>query len=109
VTGWFSVRCVFALGCPPEGRGQTYEERITVWRTSSADEAIVLAEAEALQYATEIEESPRTYLGLAQAYHLFDEPGHGAEVFSLIRDSSLEPDEYLDTFFDTGSERQSSS
>ena len=32
----------------------------------------------------------------------------GAEVFSLARDSELASDEYLDSFFDTGTERQSS-
>jgi len=29
-------------------------------------------------------------------------------VFSLMRDSSLGPQEYVDAFFDTGNERQSS-
>jgi hypothetical protein len=37
-----------------------------------------------------------------------DEPGQGAEIFSLLRDSELEPDEYLDAFFDTGTEREAS-
>ena len=45
------------------------------------------------------------YLGLAQAYELFDEPGHGAEVYSLMRDSPLPPETYLVTYFDTGGER----
>ncbi|MGH2943305.1 MAG: hypothetical protein ACRDLN_11105 [Solirubrobacteraceae bacterium] len=31
---------------------------------------------------------------------------HGAEVFSLMRDSVLEPADYVDRFFDTGDERQ---
>jgi hypothetical protein len=46
------------------------------------------------------------YLGLAQAYRLADDVGHGAEVYSLIRDSDLEPEAYLDAYFDTGAERQ---
>jgi hypothetical protein len=29
-------------------------------------------------------------------------------VFSLVRDSELATDDYLDSFFDTGTERQSS-
>jgi len=33
-------------------------------------------------------------------------PDHGSEVFSLLRNSDLQPDEYLNAFFDTGSERQ---
>ena len=62
---------------------------------------IALAEGEALEYADNDDE----YLDLAQAFKLFDEPEHGAEVFSLMRSSRQEPDAYLDTFFDTGTER----
>ncbi len=104
---WYSVRCVFAVGWPPEAIGETYEERITIWRASSAEEAVERAEAEALDYAGSIEESPSTYMGLAQCYRLSDQLSDGAEVFSLMRDSKLEPEEYLDTFFDVGTERQS--
>lgn len=103
---WYSVRCVLTSGGHLEAVAETYEERITLWRASSAEEAIARAEAEALEYAAAIEDSPSTYTGLAQCYRLVDEPGDGAEVFSLMRDSQLEPDAYLDRFFDTGSERQ---
>ena len=48
-------------------------------------------------------------LDFAQAYSLGDEPGHGVEIFSLIRRSSLPPKEYIDRHFDTGTEHQSSS
>jgi hypothetical protein len=44
---------------------------------------------------------------VAQSYELYDEPGDGAEVFSLIRVSDLEPSDYVDRYFDTGTERQS--
>lgn len=103
---WYGVRCIFAVGWPPEARGKTYEERITLWRAASAEEAIERAEAEAEEYAATIEESPSEYLGLAQAYRLDDEPGDGAEIFSLMRESSLAPGKYLDKFFATGAERQ---
>ena len=103
---WYSVRCVFAVGWPPEAAGETYEERITLWRARSTEEAIERAEAEALEYAAGIEEGPDSYTGLAQCYRLGDEPGDGAEVFSLMRDSNLKPDAYLDRFFDTGAEHQ---
>jgi hypothetical protein len=35
-----------------------------------------------------------------------ESPGYGTEVFSLMRDSVLEPNAYLSTFFETGTERQ---
>ena len=38
---WFSVRCLFLLD--PE-KPATYEERVTVWKASSFDDAIALAE-----------------------------------------------------------------
>jgi len=100
----YSVRCVFAVGRRSEAVGETYEERITLWSASSAERAIEPAEAEALEYATAVEGC--TYLGLAQSYQLADDVGDSAEVFSLMRDSELEPKEYLDVFFDVGTEHQ---
>lgn len=94
---WFGVRCIIRL---TEG---AYEERVTLWKAPDADEALARAEAEAIDYAAD---NDGTYLGLAQGFELFDEPGDGAEVFSLTRRSDLEPDDYLDAFFDTGGENQ---
>ena len=104
--GWYAVRCVFSVGWPPEAAGSTYEERITLWQAATADEAVSRAEAEARAYAAEIEDAPSTYLGLTQSFELVDEPADGAEVFSLMRTSPLQPSAYLDACFDTGSERQ---
>ncbi len=105
---WYAVRCVFDTGFEADDAGhRVYEERITLWRAGGFDEAIALAGAEARRYDAVIQDYPvGRYLGLAQAYKLFDEPGVGAEIFSLMRGSPLEPDEYLDRFFDTGSEHQ---
>ena len=61
-----------------------------------------MAESEAADYAA----GDCEYLGLAQAFELDREPGQGAEVFSLMRDSPLDPEDYLDRHFDTGQERQ---
>jgi hypothetical protein len=106
-TNWFSVRCIFEIqpANHREGQARTYEERVTLWRTDTLDQAIALAEQEAHEYALTGDIHDR-YLGLAQAFHIADEPGHGAEIFSLIRDSELTPTAYLDTFFDTGTEYQ---
>jgi Domain of unknown function (DUF4288) len=101
---WYSVRCVFR--CWPHRRWRTYEERITLWRAASFEEAIAKAEAEAEAYAAAGHASGFKHLGLAQAYQLVDEPGDGAEVFSLMRDSRLKKRKYLRSFFDTGQERQ---
>jgi hypothetical protein len=96
---WFSVRCIFK-----DLDSEIYEERITLWKAQSFSHAMALAEAEAREYVEAI--GGLEYLNYAQAYHLAEEPESGSEIFSLMRDSSLSEREYLETFFDTGSERQ---
>jgi hypothetical protein len=59
---------------------------MTVWRAAGFDEAVALAEAEAIEYGDLV---GSRYLGLAQVYHLADDLSHGAEVYSLIRGSEL--------------------
>ena len=98
---WYAVRCVFRW---TEAAGQPYEERITLWRGSDA--VLARAEAEAREYAAN---TGTTYLGLAQSYATGEKQlSPGSEVFSLLRDSALPPEEYLDRHFDTGGERQHS-
>jgi len=97
--GWFGVRCVFRWTQP-----STYEERITLWEADSLDDAIAMAEEDARNYA---ERLGSEYLDMAQAYWIGrDRPAAGTEIFSLLRDSDLCPDDYLDSFFDTGRERE---
>lgn len=82
-----------------EGR---YEEWITLRNVPSAELAIERAEAEAEEYIADLQGV--TSLQFAQSFALFDIPGDGAEVFSLMRDSRLLPDDYLMAHFDTGTE-----
>ena len=96
---WFGVRCVL------RGPNGLYEERVTLWEAAGFAQAIELAEQEVAVYAAAI---GSTYLELAQAFEMFDPPGNGTEVFSLLRESDLEPKQYLNRFFDTGGERQQS-
>lgn len=98
---WYSVRCVFSLHAPDGS--PVFEERVTLWRSDSFEQAVALAAAEAQQYAQDVEGQ---YLGFAQAFHLASGPdlAQGVEAFSLIRASDLDPDAYLDHFFDTGDE-----
>ena len=95
---WFGIRCVLRLAKP-----NIYEERITLWRTDTFEEAVALAEAEVEDYARDV---GGEYLGLAVAYRLAYQPGHGSEIFSLMRDSQLDPDTYIETFVSTGFKRQ---
>ena len=99
----YSVRCLLRWHSRTEVAKYLYEERITLWQAERLDQAIELAEQEATAYAGDADE----FLGFSQAYALVDLlAGHGVEVFSLLRESDLEPNEYIDTFFDTGGERE---
>jgi hypothetical protein len=93
---WFAVRHVI------ENDG-AFEERVTVWHAQSEDDAIRRAEPEAAEYAAL---GQSKVLDLFQCFRLADAPADGREVFSLIRRSDLPVEEYLDTFFDTGTELQ---
>ena len=94
---WFGVRVVVALD------PHVYEERVTLWQAQDVDEAIARAQREAGEYAADIAGSA---LQFEQAFVIDGDPGDGAEIFSLIRSSDKEPDAYLNTYFDTGTERR---
>ena len=106
---WFAVRLLFRVGqeCEPES---VYEERVTLWRAPSHEEAIELAESEAREYSRAEDQHPNVeYLGLAQAFRTYIpdrpiEPGDRG-VLAHACESTRAAD-YLSTFFDTGNERQ---
>ena len=101
----FSVRCIFRWEPRHDQRHKhLYEERITLWMASNIDDAIALAEEEARAYASAGDE----YLEFCQAYSLPDAIDQtGVEVFSLLRESDLDREQYLAAFFGTGQERES--
>ena len=78
-----------------------YEERVILIRASTVEDAMRKGETEAKGYAREGIE----YLGFMDLYHLAtDGVGDLSEVYSLMRSSNLSPTEYLDHFYDTGTE-----
>lgn len=82
---WFGVRCIFRhtdLGA--------YEERVTVWEVPTFDDAIAAAKADAAVYEGRHGSSVE-FVGITQTYQTFEVPAHGADVFSLMRDSELDP------------------
>jgi hypothetical protein len=101
-SGWYAVRSVIRLNPTDDESERPYEERITLWQAESFEVAIERAEAEAVEYARETGDY---LIEFGQAYALDDAPADGVEVFSLLRDSELDPSQYLATFFETGWER----
>jgi hypothetical protein len=78
-------------------------KRVVLISASSPDEALAKAEKEAETYATN---TVMTYLGYVNVF----EPDRqkiedGTEVYSLMRESELDGNTYIDKFFDTGAER----
>lgn len=99
---WYGVRTVNRwLNTATEK--ETYEERVTIWEAVSLEEALAFGAAEASAYA---EDSEIEDLGFAQAFWMSAIPMQGSEVFSLLRDSDFQPDDYLTTYFDTGLEHE---
>lgn len=95
---YYAARCVLLHG---EG---TYEERITLWQAKDEQDAIRLAESDAKDYAEALD---LVDLGVVQLFSMHDQlSDQGCEVFSLLRDSTLEPTEYVERFFATGAEYQ---
>jgi hypothetical protein len=107
MSSYFGIRCLFQH----EGLATTanvYEERIVLVKAAGPEEAILVAESEARDYAEGLGDA--NYLEFLQAFHLFDEPAESpSEVFSLMRESDLGPNEYIDRHFATGGERERSS
>jgi pyruvoyl-dependent arginine decarboxylase (PvlArgDC) len=124
--GWYGVRHVIKWGA--SDHGNSYEERVTLWRAGSFDDAIRRAATEAAERVKMIGDGE--VLDVFQAYLVTDEDGssqaaaaetviaageqaglilegeRGLEVFSLIRDSDLSAKDYVDRVFDTGTEHQ---
>ncbi len=100
---WYGVRTLYRFPPGTADSSVLYEERVVVFKARSMEAAISLAEIEGRTYA---QENQCEYLEYVLAFHIFASVlGAGTEVFSLMRDSALEPDAYIDTFFDTGAER----
>lgn len=105
---WYSVRTILR-----HADVGAYEERVTLWRCATFDEATDRALGESREYAAGVDVAD---CDIAQAYWIpdndavhLDARSHGAEVFSLLRRSTLDPDAYIDRFFDTGDEIQRTS
>ena len=94
---WFAVKCLFSHPSRVEDSVRfLYEERITLWHTDSFNKAFDLAEVDAAEYA---KEANCLFVRATDSYQLFHKTiGHGSEIFSLMRDSGMEPEVYADTF-----------
>jgi Domain of unknown function (DUF4288) len=101
---WFSAKCIFTHSNVKSEHKFVYEERIVVIRGRKFDDAIRKAEKEAGKYAAALDGC--CYIGYVDVYELFTKQlRSGSEVYSLMRDSNLPKNRYLDRYYDTGKER----
>lgn len=102
--GWYGAKTVYQVnGSSNKGNNKLYEERVVIVEANSFDEAILKAEKEALDYASD--DSGLIYLGYVNVFKLSSEKiKDKTEVFSLMRENHLSPKKYIDKYFDTGLE-----
>jgi hypothetical protein len=103
---WFGARTVYRVeesNTVTNAQNKLYEERVVLVSANSFDDAIEKAEKDAEKYAAN---NNMTYLGFVNVYELYaNKIEEGTEVYSLMRESELDADAYIDRFFDTGNER----
>ena len=101
---WYTVKCLFHhpdLNHP--GDDFLYEERLTLWKAESFEEAHRMAEEEARRYASE---NNCVFVKSTDSFHLFEEEiVAGGEIYSTMRGSNLQPDAYFRTFCVTNRDR----
>lgn len=97
------MKCLFEhRGLEARRDRRVYEERIIVVLASSVDEAIIRAEAEAAKYIGDLGE----YLGFCDAYCTGSATlGDGAEVYSLMREVTLDRRDFINRYHDDGTEK----
>ena len=104
---WFSAKSVFRHHRVEASVSKTvFEERVVLVHAASFEDALARAEAEAAEYCA-MAGGPVDYLGFVDVHRLASaQVGHGTEVYSSMRESVLDPSEYLDRFYDDGHERR---
>lgn len=102
---WFAAKGVFLfkrLSSNPETKF-TYEERIILVQSINIDWALKKAEDEAKQY--EKEQTGCEYLNFIDCYELYEDTiVDKSEVYSIMRKSNLDPDDFLSRYYSDGTE-----
>jgi hypothetical protein len=95
---WYAAQCIFLHSGTEHDPRQRYEERITLLRADSFDQAVQRAENEAEEYCRDLDGCK--YVGHVNVFHMYDEKlGDGTEIFSSMQKSDLKPKEYLDLHY----------
>ena len=97
---WFGAKTLFRHpGLEREPGKSCYEERVVLIHASDEEEASRLAEEEANEYA---DGSSTRFLGYVNIFRIDDTIGSRAEVFSIMRSTTMEEDEFVTHYYDDG-------
>ena len=101
---WYAVRCLFSHPTRAnDADGNLYEERMTVWKCSSDEEAFVKATEEGKAYA---KVADCIFIKATDSFHLFDKHiAESTEVWSTMRGSHMNPKHYESTYCTTPRDR----
>lgn len=100
---WYAAKCIFRHDDLAE-KDTVYEERIVLFKANSFEEAKDLAEAEAKDYIANCE-GKTTCTDFMNIFHLFDnEIKSGTEIYSVMRTSDKSESDFLDHYYDDGTE-----
>lgn len=102
----FGAKSVTRFDRPSNSEGHpVFEERVVVLSAKGQDEAVGIAEAEAIQYAKEHKGSYLEWVSVYEAKESTLTFEGVQEIYSIMRHDDSSNDDYLDYFYDTGSER----
>ena len=96
---WFGAKTLYRWPDRAGREGYVYEERVVILRARDQDDAIARAEEEAARYVKAVDEGME-YMGSVNVYEMFDDVADGAEVFSLLRSTRLDPEAFLERYHD---------
>jgi hypothetical protein len=76
--------------------GGVYNEQLTMWIADSPEQACDLARSQTADYCRDVHEELLDY---QEVWQMFDYLRQGGEVFTSLRESSLDPDDYVSRYF----------
>jgi len=102
---WFGAKTLYEhIGLAgPKSKKKVYEERVVVFRARDENEAMALAEEEARKYVANLKST--RYLGYVMLYITMENViRSGTEVYSLMRQTDLNPRAFQARYHDAKSE-----
>lgn len=105
---WYAVKGIFRWYMKDTGETARFEDRVTLFKATSFDEAIEMAKKEAIEYCEEYPTANYLIesLGIWETFSLQTEViEQGEEVFSQLFHSYLDAKDYIQKYYPKSEER----